>query len=128
MNYGTLPERYYYYNQQYSAEEIYYAHRKKIISEQRKADKIKKLKEDLQKRIEEAMFQSLAAEEETVVNAAALDLKNQLNAAFNDNTINPNALRSTSFIMDLGVALSKALGQLPFKLIDDFLNDILKED
>ena len=53
----------------------------------------------------------------------ANDIVNKINATFEGGSIHPERFTSMSFSKQLALMLGKALGQAPFKLLDEILDE-----
>lgn len=108
---GRSPE----YNYEYQKREMY-----KAIEEREAAKRREEAKKQIEQQILDAIVLTMQQGEELVANAAADDIIASVNAAFNGGTVSKS---NKSFSAELGAMLGRALGQAPFKLLDDIFKD-----
>ncbi len=74
-----------------------------------------------------AMVVTLSEGAGTVADAAAADVINTIDSVFSSKGAEPKHLGSRSFSVDLGTILGRALAAAPFKLLDEFFNDLFDD-
>ena len=121
---GYLPDRYYYQLNGKDAFSNFQEQHKKLRDQYIQREQIKELKKKLEQQILEAVIMSFDENYSYIANAMAEDLNNKLSAAFQGGKIQPENLTNSSFTLHLGNALARALALAPFKLIDEFFDDI----
>ena len=103
-----------------------YQHRKIIEAEQQReaAKRREEAKKKIEQQILDAMVLTMQQGEELVANAAADDIIASINSAFGGSggAAAPSGGKK-SFSAELGAMLGKALGEAPFKLLDDIFKD-----
>lgn len=102
-----------------TAEENYYRQKRKF----QKRELIRNALEEIQKEYDNALYFAIQEEEERISEMAANNFISQITAAFDGGTINPNALKNKSFAAELGAAFGRAIGQAPFKLLEEILEE-----
>ena len=90
------------------------------IREREAAEEREKAKKEIEKQLLEAILFTMEQGSETVASAAADDIIASINAALNGT---PAPASKKSFSADLGKMLGVALGQAPFKLLDEIFKD-----
>ena len=88
------------------------------IMQQRKMH-IKQTKRKIYQQLFEALNYALNESTEKISDAAAAEIINSVHAAFDSGSSGKKGKRISS---DLGTVLGRALGQAPFKAIDELLN------
>lgn len=125
-NRGLMPDWAYYQQNGKSAQENYAEQHRKMQEEYYKREKAKEL-EEAKKKIEQQILEAIIFTMEqgagTVADAAAADIISSINAAFGGGGSSGKQLGSKSFSAELGVMLGRALGQAPFKLLDEIFKD-----
>ncbi len=89
------------------------------ILKQKKRDRYLVNKAALEKAIIDTVIKTMYEGVGQVADAAADDIVNKVCAAFNG--ISGSGSSSSSFSVQLGKALGKGLGQVPFKLLDEIM-------
>lgn len=111
---GRSPE----YNWEYQKREMY----KKI----RRAEKLKRLEEwkkQLEQQTLEAVLFSLDQNAAALEDQLANDVANKISAVFEGGSIHAEKLSNSSFSNRLAIALGKALGEAPFKMLEEILEE-----
>lgn len=90
------------------------------IEEREAAKRREEAKKELEKQLLEAIAMTMEQGSEVVASAAADDIIASINAAL---TGTPAPASKKSFSAELGVMLGRALGQAPFKLLDEIFKD-----
>lgn len=103
------------YNYEYQKRKMY-----KQIEEKEAAKRREEAKKQMEQQILDAIVLTMQQGEELITNTAADDIIASVNAAFNGGTVSKS---NKSFSAELGAMLGKALGQAPFKLLDDIFKD-----
>lgn len=109
-----------------SPEWNYNYQKQKMYAEMRKREKAKQreeAKKQIEKQILDAIAYTMMEGEEQVANAAANDIISSINATFGGGSINTQHLTNKSFSANLGAILGRALGEAPFKLLDEIFKD-----
>ena len=108
------------YNIDYQMRKIH-AETDKMLNERFKAKKKAELKKELQDKITEAIEEGIAEGTSQVAEQAADDIVARLEEAFNNKT--PFNGGKKTFAADIGAAVGRALGDAPFKALDDLMNE-----
>lgn len=124
---GSLPDRYYYQMNGKDAYSNLVEQHRKMNKKYMDQEKVKELKKKLEQQIFESVMIAFDDSYSYISNAMAEDLSNKLSAAFQGGKIQPEKLTNSSFSLQLGNALARALALAPFKLIDEFFDDIYKD-
>lgn len=111
---GRSPE----WNMEYQRKKMY-----RQIEEREAAKRREEAKKEIERQILEAIVMTMEQGVGTVADAAADDIVNSINAAIGGGSGAGKALSNKSFSAELGVILGKALGQAPFKLLDEIFKD-----
>lgn len=111
---GRSPE----WNMEYQRKKMY-----RQIEEREAAKRREEAKKEIERQILEAIVMTMEQGVGTVADAAADDIINSINAAVSGGSGAGKALSNKSFSAELGVILGKALGQAPFKLLDEIFKD-----
>lgn len=122
-NTGKMPDWVYYQVNGKSAAENLFEQRKKFyreIEEREAAKAREEAKKKIEQQILDAIVLTLQQGEELVANAAADDIIASVEAAVGNGTI---PRKKMSFSQELGFILGKALGEAPFKLLDEMFDD-----
>ena len=90
------------------------------IEEREAAKRREKAKKEIEKQLLEAILCTMEQGSEVVASAAADDIIASINAAL---TGTPAPASKKSFSAELGKMLGVALGQAPFKLLDEIFKD-----
>lgn len=77
-------------------------------------------KKEIERQLLEAIVSTMEQGSEMVADAAANDIVASINAALNGT---PAPASKKSFAVELGAMLGRALGQAPFKLLEEIFND-----
>ena len=77
-------------------------------------------KKEIERQLLEAIVSTMEQGSEMVADAAANDIVASINAALNGT---PAPASKKSFAVELGAMLGKALGQAPFKLLEEIFKD-----
>lgn len=93
------------------------------IEEREAAKRREEAKKEIERQILDAIVLTMNQGAETVADAAADDIISSINAAFGGGSGGSKKLGGGSFAADLGVMLGKALGEAPFKLLDEIFKD-----
>ena len=93
------------------------------IEEREAAKRREEAKKEIERQILEAIVMTMEQGVGTVADAAADYIINSINAAVSGGSGAGKALSNKSFSAELGVILGKALGQAPFKLLDEIFKD-----
>ena len=119
---GLMPDWAYYQQNGKSALENYREQKNKYVKKELKRQKIAQLKKDLEKQLYDALFVTLNQSREMLAAATADDIINSVNAAVGNGSSSFKGGQH-SFSTDLAVMLGKALGDAPFKLLDEILDE-----
>lgn len=92
----------------------------KEIEEREAAKKREAAKREIEKQLMEAILFTMEQGSQEVAKAASDDIVASIHAALNGK---PAPASKKSFSADLGKMLGRALGQAPFKLLDEIFND-----
>ena len=103
------------WNYQYQKNKLY-----KEIEEREAAKRREEAKKEIEKQLLEAILYTMEQGSEVVASAAADDIISSINAAL---TGTPAPASKKSFSAELGKMLGVALGQAPFKLLDEIFKD-----
>ena len=103
------------WNYEYQRRKIY-----QQIEEREAAKRREEAKKEIEKQLLEAILCTMEQGSEVVASAAADDIIASINAAL---TGTPAPASKKSFSAELGVMLGRALGQAPFKLLDEIFKD-----
>lgn len=112
MQNGRSPE----YNWEYQKREMY-----KWIEDNERKKKREEAKKKIEQQILDAIVYTMSQGSDLVADAAADEVINTVNAAFGGGSVDSNGKRS--FSADLGAILGKALGEAPFKLLDEIFEE-----
>lgn len=97
------------------------AQTKKIIRQREKAKRKEEAKKQLEQQIVDAITQALEQGTDIVAENAANDIVNSIDNAFNGGgSFN---MGNKTYTAQLGEIVGRALGDAPFKLLDDILDD-----
>lgn len=121
---GNMPDRYWAQQNGKDPEWNLEYQRRQNDMKIRKQEKIKKceeVKKQIQQQIYNAIIFTMNEGSGRIAAAAANDIINSVNAACGIGSVGPKG--NMSFFVDLGIILGKALGQAPFKLLDQLFND-----
>lgn len=112
---GRSPE----WNLEYQRRKMY-----RELEEREAAKRREEAKKQIEQQILEAILFTLEEGAGTVADAAAEDIISSINAAFGGGSAGASKqLGNKSFSAELGAMLGRALGQAPFKLLDEIFDD-----
>lgn len=99
-----------------------YQHRKILadLEAREAAKKREEAKKEIERQLLEAIAMTMEQGSEMMVDATANDIVASINAALNGT---PAPASKKSFSVELGAMLGKALGQAPFKLLEEIFKD-----
>lgn len=99
-----------------------YQHRKMYaeIEAREAAKRREEAKKEIERQLLEAIAMTMEQGSEMMVEATANDIVASINAALNGT---PAPASKKSFSVELGAMLGRALGQAPFKLLEDIFKD-----
>ena len=90
------------------------------LEEREAAKRREKAKKEIERQLLEAIVSTMEQGSEMVADAAATDIVASINAALNGT---PAPASKKSFSVELGAMLGRALGQAPFKLLEEIFKD-----
>ena len=90
------------------------------IEEREAAKRRAEAKKEIERQLLEAIVSTMEQGSEMVADAAANDIVASINAALNGT---PAPASKKSFAVELGAMLGRALGQAPFKLLEEIFKD-----
>jgi len=90
------------------------------IEEREAAKRREEAKKEIERQLLEAIAMTMEQGSEMMVEATANDIVASINAALNGT---PAPASKKSFSVELGAMLGRALGQAPFKLLEDIFKD-----
>lgn len=90
------------------------------LEEREAAKRREEAKKEIERQLLEAIVSTMEQGSEMVADAAANDIVASINAALNGT---PAPASKKSFSVELGAMLGRALGQAPFKLLEEIFKD-----
>ena len=90
------------------------------LEEREAAKRREEAKKEIERQLLEAIVSTMEQGSEMVADAAATDIVASINAALNGT---PAPASKKSFSVELGAMLGRALGQAPFKLLEEIFKD-----
>lgn len=120
---GSLPDHFYYQLNGKSAEENYLEQKRKIHERIEMRRKLEECKRQIEDETFQAIMIALEQSAGKLESEVANDVVNSIQAAFAGGSIHPEALTNKTFSSEIAIALGKALGQAPFKLLDEIFKD-----
>ncbi|MBR5599263.1 MAG: hypothetical protein IKW39_04405 [Alphaproteobacteria bacterium] len=103
------------WNYEYQKAKIY-----RELEEREAAKRREEAKKEIERQLLEAIVSTMEQGSEMVADAAADDIVASINAALNGT---PAPASKKSFSVELGAMLGRALGQAPFKLLEEIFKD-----
>lgn len=120
---GKMPKFAYYQLNDKSAMENYIEQKNNMHGYYVDAEYLAEMKRKIEDSMLEAIMFTLSEGAGAVVDAAATDMINTIDAAFGNGTGTTKQLGSKTFSAQLGAMLGQALVKAPFKMLDEIFND-----